>query len=107
MQISDHFCEMILKKEWNVGDRVPSVREMAVQMEVNPNTAIRAFHFLQDENILTKKRGVGYFVAEDAYQKVMALKRSEFLEKEVPRFFDMIELLGLTCTELQEKYNSE
>ena len=70
MQIVDHFCDQILRKKWTAGDRIPSVREIAVKMEVNPNTAIRAFHYLQDEDVLYNERGVGYFVSEDAFQKV-------------------------------------
>ncbi|NBC02907.1 MAG: GntR family transcriptional regulator, partial [Bacteroidetes bacterium] len=42
-QISDYFCQQILEKKWAPDDRVPSVREIAIQMEVNPNTAMRAF----------------------------------------------------------------
>lgn len=100
-QISDYFCKQILEKKWKPDDRVPSVREIAVQMEVNPNTAMRAFQILQDEEILINKRGVGHFIAEGAYQKTLELQRTEFVENDVPVFFKKMTLLGFTCEELQ------
>ncbi|WP_234567146.1 GntR family transcriptional regulator [Rhodohalobacter sp. 614A] len=104
-QISDYFCQQILKEKWKPDDRVPSVREIAVQMEVNPNTAMRAFQILQDEEILINKRGVGHFIAEGAYQKTLELQRSEFIENELPVFFKKMTLLGFSCTELENLYN--
>lgn len=59
MQIADYFCESILKNEWKPNDKLPSVREIAVQVEVNPNTAIRAFTYLQDKGIIFNKKGPG------------------------------------------------
>jgi DNA-binding transcriptional regulator YhcF (GntR family) len=100
-QISDYFCKQILEKKWKPDDRVPSVREIAVQMEVNPNTAMRAFQILQDEEILINKRGVGHFIAEGAYQKTLELQRTEFVENDVPVFFKKMTLLGFTYEELQ------
>lgn len=103
-QISDYFCKQILEKKWKPDDRVPSVREIAVQMEVNPNTAMRAFQILQDEEILINKRGVGHFIAEGAYQKTLELQRSEFIENDVPVFFRKMNLLGFSCHELKKLY---
>jgi GntR family transcriptional regulator len=68
LQIADHFCENILLQKWNPGDRIPSVREMAVSIEVNPNTVMRTFNYLQDKGIIFNKRGIGYFVTEDGFQ---------------------------------------
>ena len=104
MQITDHFCDQILKKKWPPEERIPSVREIAVMMEVNPNTAMRAFHHLQDENILYNQRGVGYFVAEGAFSKVKELKRKEFIENRLPGFFRDMKILGFTCAEMKELY---
>lgn len=103
-QISDYFCKQILEEKWKPDDRVPSVREIAVQMEVNPNTAMRAFQILQDQDILINKRGIGHFIAEGAYQKTLELQRDEFIENELPVFFKKMKLLGLSCKELEERY---
>jgi DNA-binding transcriptional regulator YhcF (GntR family) len=104
MQIVDHFCDQILRKKWTAGDRIPSVREIAVKMEVNPNTAIRAFHYLQDEDVLYNERGVGYFVSESAYEQVVALKREEFIRDKLPHFYRDMKILGFSCSDLEELY---
>lgn len=103
-QISDYFCNQILKKEWDSEDRLPSVREIAVQLEVNPNTALRAYHYLQEMEIIYNKRGVGYFVAFNAYEKVLNLKREEFINHELPSFFQKMNLLGFSYPDLEDLY---
>lgn len=105
-QISDYFCKQILEKKWKPDDRVPSVREIAVQMEVNPNTAMRAFQILQDQEILINKRGIGHFIAEGAYQKTLELQRNEFIENELPVFFKKMKMLGFSCDELDDIYEN-
>jgi len=104
MQIVDYFCDQILSKAWNPEDRIPSVRDIAVKLEVNPNTAIRAFHYLQDEGVFYNQRGVGYFVTEDAPEKVHKLKREEFIKHKLPDFFRDMKRLGFTCRELEMLY---
>lgn len=103
-QISDYFCNQILRKEWQAGDRIPSVRDIAVTLEVNPNTAIRAYHTLQKEDILFNRRGVGYFVADDAYDKVVEFKREEFIKDKLPGLFKDMKQLGFSCGELEKLY---
>ena len=104
LQIADHFMNQIINKKWMSDERIPSVRDVAVQLEVNPNTAIRAFHYLQDKDILYNQRGVGYFVADDAYDKAINLKREEFIQYKLPVMFKDMKQLGFTCGELAELY---
>lgn len=104
LQIADRFCDQILNKKWTSEERIPSVREVAVMMEVNPNTAIRAFHYLQEEEILFNQRGVGYFVSEDAFEKVRELKRNEFIKQKLPVFVRDMKSLGFSFSELDELY---
>lgn len=106
-QISDYFCKQILEKKWIADDRVPSVREIAVQMEVNPNTAMRAFQILQEQDILVNKRGIGHFIAKEAYRKTLELQRNEFIENDLPDFFKKMKLLGFSCNELEQLYREE
>ena len=49
LQIADYILERILLKQWKTGDRIPAVRELAVQLEVNPNTVMRTFEFLKGQ----------------------------------------------------------
>lgn len=104
LQIADLFCENILLKKWSPGDRIPSVREMAVSIEVNPNTVMRTFNYLQDKGIIFNKRGIGYFVSEDGLQKTKALKKEDFVKQELPKVFKDMDLLNLTMEDLQEYY---
>ena len=106
-QIVEHFYSQILNEKWTEEERVPSVREVAVLMEVNPNTAIRAFHELQEDDILYNKRGVGYFVSENALQKVKEIKREEFMEVKLPALFKDMEQLDISFSELKELYETK
>jgi len=106
MQIADFFCENILTKAWKENEKIPSVREIAVLMEVNPNTAIRAYTFLQDQEIIYNKRGIGYFVADNGCDKALAMRKDEFIRKEVPVFMKTMNLLNLTCADMQVIYNT-
>lgn len=104
LQIADLFCENILRKKWKAGDRIPSVREMAVNIEVNPNTVMRTFTYLQDKGIIFNKRGIGYFVAEDGFQKTKTLRKEDFVNHELPRLFNEMDLLGLTLEDMNTYY---
>ncbi|MEQ8551539.1 MAG: GntR family transcriptional regulator [Cyclobacteriaceae bacterium] len=106
LQIADLFCENILRKKWNPGDRIPSVREMAVDIEVNPNTVMRTFNYLQEKGIIFNKRGIGYFVSDDGFDKTRSLKKEDFINQELPRFFKMMELLKLNISDLESLYHS-
>jgi DNA-binding transcriptional regulator YhcF (GntR family) len=104
LQIAEHFCENILLEKWNPGDRIPSVREMAVNIEVNPNTVMRTYNYLQDKGIIFNKRGIGYFVSEDGFEKTTALRKEAFINQELPRFFREMELLNLDMEDVNSYY---
>ncbi len=104
LQIADHFCENILLRKWNSGDRIPSVREMAVSIEVNPNTVLRTYNYLQEKGIIFNKRGIGYFVADDGLEKTLQLRKEDFVGHELPRFFKTMSLLNIPIDELQAYY---
>lgn len=105
-QIVEHFYSQILNENWLEEDRIPSVREIAVLMEVNPNTAMRAFHELQSVDVLYNKRGVGFYVSKDALKKVQAIKKKEFVEIKLPLLFKDMNQLDITFAELKEWYES-
>lgn len=105
LQIGDHICENILTGVWRPGERIPSVRELAVDMEVNPNTVMRTYAYLQELGIIHNRRGIGYFAAEDARAKTLELKKRAFIQEELPRLFRSLDLLGLGWAELQAAYD--
>lgn len=101
LQIANRFFENILKREWQAGDKIPSIRDMAVEFEVNPNTTMRTFNYLQDKGIIYNKRGIGYFLADDGLEKTIALKKEQFVEEELPVFLRTMKLLGLSLEDLK------
>ena len=98
LQIADVFCENILSGTLKADDRIPSVREYGAQIGVNPNTVMRVYEKLTADEIIYNKRGIGYFVSPDAREKIQAVQKAEFLEKEVPAILRKMELLGLDET---------
>ncbi|WP_106792646.1 GntR family transcriptional regulator [Aquimarina sp. Aq78] len=105
LQIVDFFYENILVKRWQEDERIPSVREIAVMVEVNPNTAIRAFTYLQEQEVIYNKRGIGYFVSENGYNKVLDIKRKEFMEELLPDIFKKMGLLDIKFEEVKDSFN--
>ena len=105
LQIGDYICEQILLDRWKESDRILSVRELGVELQVNPNTVMRTYDFLQNTDIIFNKRGVGYFVAEQAKSKIIAYRRKLFLEEELPLIFKNMDILGMSFEELKAKYN--
>ncbi len=104
LQIADYFCEKILLKKWQSGEKIPSVRELAVDIEVNPNTVVRTYNFLQEKEIIFNKRGIGYFVAEDGFEKTRDFKKSTFIEQDLPAVFKTIRLLNIDIEEVKTMF---
>ena len=104
LQIAEYVCEQILLKKWGTDEKVPSVRELAVQFEVNPNTVMRTYDFLQNKNIISNKRGIGFFIAEDALLNVKTYRKAQFMEDELPPVFRNLYLLNIGFDELKSRY---
>jgi len=105
IQIAEYVCEQILLKKWKLGDKIISIRDLAVQMEVNPNTVQRAYDLLQQQNIITNKRGIGYFTEEDAMERILCFRRAQFIEHELPVFMRNIYLLKIDFKEIKALYD--
>lgn len=101
-QMADILCRRILENKLPPGERVPSVRDLAAEFEVNRNTLLRTYSLLEDAGIIVNKRGIGFFVADDAKELIHSKERAEFFADEFPEFMKKVELLGLTTKDLQE-----
>jgi DNA-binding transcriptional regulator YhcF (GntR family) len=101
IQIAEYVCEQILLKKWKLCDKIISIRDLAVKMEVNPNTVQRAYDFLQQRDIITNKRGIGYFIEADAMDKILNFRREQFIENELPVFMRSIFLLKIDFKEIK------
>ena len=106
LQIAEYVCEHILLGKWKKEEKVPSVREMAVELEVNPNTVMRTYELLQTKNIINNKRGIGFSVAEDAESQVKAYRKVQFMDDELPVVFRNIYLLNIGFEELEKRYTA-
>ena len=104
LQIAGYVSEQILRRLWPPDDKIPSVRELAGELQVNPNTVMRTYEFLQNQGIVYNKRGIGFFVAPDAGQQVQQQRRARFLEQELPEVFRTMLLLDLSLADLQPRY---
>ena len=97
--IWQHICNLVADRiilgQWREGDRIPSVRELAVESQVNPNTVMRSYEKLTADGLIYNRRGIGYFICTDARKRVLEAQRKEFMEKDVPEFLRRMELLGI------------
>ncbi len=105
LQIANHFFENILQRKWTGGEKIPSIRDMAVEFEVNPNTTMRTFNYLQEKGIIYNKRGIGYYVADDGYEKARALKKEQFVNEDLAGLFRTMQLVGISFEDLKKYYN--
>jgi GntR family transcriptional regulator len=105
LQIAGYVSENILLAKWRPEDKVPSVRDLAVELQVNPNTVMRTYEFLQNQQVIYNKRGIGYFVAPGAETKVKQYRRERFLQQDLPQFFKNISLLEIDLDELRLRYD--
>lgn len=106
LQIAEYVCEHILLGKWKADEKVPSVRELAVEMEVNPNTVMRTYELLQNKNIIKNKRGIGFFVDEAAAEHVKSYRKQQFIADELPVVFRNIYLLNIGFDELENQYKT-
>jgi len=100
LQIADYICDQIQMKKWKSNEKIPSVRELAVILEVNPNTVMRAYDHLQQQEIIYTKRGMGYFVNEHSSAKILKERKDQFLKEELPAIFRRMQMLGINSNEL-------
>lgn len=104
LQIAERIMDEILQRVYSEGERIPSVREYASMVEVNANTVVRSFDYLQTKGIIYTKRGLGYFVSPGASEQVVALRRQSFIDDELPEMFRGIHLLNIPFEEIAHRY---
>lgn len=101
-QIAENLCHRILDGTLPVGERIPSVRDLAVEFEVNRNTLLRTYAILEDGGIIINKRGIGFFVAENAIELIGDSEKLEFYSNDLPIFIQKVKLLKLTKADLND-----
>ena len=104
LQIADRIGDQILSGTLTPEGKVPSVRELAAEIEVNANTVARIYDHLQQNGIIYTKRGLGYFVSPDAKDKIVAARRDLLMQGEMDYFLGQLKAVGITPAELQDLY---
>lgn len=105
-QIVDYCTGQILSGQWTPGERAPSARDLAVTLAVNLHTILKAYDTLEADGIIYNRRGMGFFVADNAVDLAADTSRSEFFSIVLPSLFDEMERLGITPDDLTEAWNN-
>ena len=105
LQMADRLCDEILADKYKDDDRIPSVREYAVLLEVNTNTAVKAYDELARANIIYNKRGLGYFVTKGAKKQILKERKRVFVKEQLPELFRQMQLLGITLEDVKVAYD--
>ena len=105
-QMADRLCDEILAMTYRDDDRIPSVREYAVMLEVNTNTAVKAYELLSRENIIYNKRGLGYYVTPGAREQILKHRRTAFMQQQLPELFRQMKLLDIDIKEIEKSWDA-
>jgi DNA-binding transcriptional regulator YhcF (GntR family) len=106
LQIVEYVCEQIIRQEWPEGEKIPSVRELGVALEVNPNTVMRSYEVLKNEEIIFDKRGIGNFVDTNGGKKALSYLQKEFTSKALPQVFKTLYLLKMDLEDLKSPFEA-
>ena len=105
-QMAERLCDEILAQTYQDDERIPSVREYAVMLEVNTNTAVKAYEQLSRENIIYNKRGLGYYVTPGAREQILKQRRTAFMQQQLPELFRQMKLLDIDIKEIEKSWNA-
>jgi len=106
LQIATYVSENILLGKWSVENKIPSVRDLAAELQVNPNTVMRTYEYLQNQEVIYNRRGIGFFVAPNSINKIRAFRKEQFLQRVLPEFFRNIFLLDISLAEIEKQYEA-
>ncbi|MEL0066798.1 MAG: GntR family transcriptional regulator [Gammaproteobacteria bacterium] len=100
IQLREKVIGLILDEVLKDGDALPSVRNVSAEYRVNPITVSKAYQTLVDDQLITKKRGLGMFVQDGARAQLLESEKQKFIHQEWPEIKRRIERLGLAVDEL-------
>ena len=106
-QIIDYSFGQILTGAWAAEQRVPSVRELSLLLSVNSHTVLKAYEYLQAEEIITPKRGMGFYLSPEAMAHVNSARRQEFFDTTLKDLFKEMKLLNISIDEVVEQFKKQ
>ncbi len=101
IQICEMLQKRILEGKLEPEARIPAVRDLSVELEVNPNTVIKSFTQLEEEGIIYKKRGLGYFVEKNALDTIKNKMRENFINFELPNLARTLVVLDIPLSHIE------
>lgn len=104
LQIVALIAERISTSQWKEEERIPSVRDLGMELGVNPNTCMRAYELLTREDVIVNRRGIGYFVCKGGRALVRKMSRREFIHDTLPEIFAQMKSLDISVEELVKLY---
>ena len=107
VQIRQRLTEMILAGSVAEGEALPSVRQIAADLSVNPLTVTKAFDALVDIGVVEKRRGLGMFVKPGARAELLTHERDKFIKQDWPRIAAQIKALGLDLKTLLTSHTDD
>lgn len=103
MQIVERIQMDIISGRYRPGDKLPSVRELATEASVNPNTMQKAFAELERTGLVYSKRTSGRFITEDT--DMIETLKSSLAREEITKFLEMMYQLGFKQEEILSLVN--
>lgn len=99
-QLSEVLTQRIASGQYSAGIRIPSVRDLAADAGVNPNTMQRALSALEERGLVSAQRNTGRFVTEDT--ALIAETRRTLAQKELSAFCEKMRQLGFDANEIAQ-----
>lgn len=103
LQIIEHIKMQIISGKYDMGDKLPSVREFSADLAVNPNTVQKALLELESIGLIYTERTNGKFVTND--KKKIAQLKSQTIKDRICKFFESMQKIGLTKQEIMDVLN--
>ena len=94
LQVMNYIKRQIVTGQLKPGDKIPSVRELSAELQINPNTIQRTFQELEREEIVETRRGLGRYVTSEG-SKIMTIKK-EMAGELLEQFIHGMQELGFT-----------
>lgn len=104
LQIEQYLYRKIAMGQLKAGEKIPSVRSLALELTVNVNTVQRALQQMNAQGILKTKRGEGNFVTEDV--ELLQSTRQSLINNELDEFVQNMEKLGVKDQDLVDTLNN-
>ncbi|MFC5452241.1 GntR family transcriptional regulator [Paenibacillus aestuarii] len=98
LQLADRIHRQIISGELKAGEKLPSIRDMGIKYNINPNTIQRAYSELEREGILETKRGQGTFVPER--QDRLVQQRDKLKHEQIEQFVHVMREIGYSAAEI-------